>query len=68
MDKSVPVLGSNLSGRSCSKDGEGHAIGLGIRMASLILLRSRDSFQGSVSGLFAIARMQMARSILLRMV
>ena len=47
-DKSVSVLGGNLSGRSCSEDREGHAAGLGIGMASLILLRSGDSFQGSV--------------------
>ena len=48
VDKSVSMLGGNLSGCSCSEDGEGHAAGLGIRMASLILLRSGDSFQGSV--------------------
>ena len=48
MDKGVSVLSGNLSGCSCSKDREGHAVGLGIRIASLILLRSGDSFQGFV--------------------
>ena len=47
-DKGVSVFSGNLSGRSCSEDREGHAAGLGIGMASLILLRSGDSFQGSV--------------------
>ena len=67
-DEGVSILGCDLSGCSCSKDGEGHAAGLGIGIASLILLRSRDSSKGFVGGLFAIARMQMARLILLRMV
>ena len=48
MDKGVSVLSGNLSGRSCSEDREGHAVGLGIGIASLILLRSGDSFQGFV--------------------
>ena len=46
MDEGVSVLGCNLSGHSYSKDREGHAASLGIRIAFLILLRSRDSTKG----------------------
>ena len=48
MDEGVSMLSCDLSGRSCSKDGEGHAVVLGIGIASLILLRSGDSSQGFV--------------------
>ena len=57
MDEGISVLGCNLSGCSCSEDREGHAAGLGIRIASLILLKSRDSTKGLSEGLFAIAWM-----------
>ena len=47
-DEGVSMLSCDLSGCSCSKDREGHAVGLGIGIASLILLRSRDSSKGFV--------------------